>query len=284
MNKFSLALAVCAAALMTGCSTAVVPAGPAQAAALAQNAPLPAGAARVYVLPTHSSSLYGRLNGRATVALFQLGFSHGVTVGSTNAHTYVVFDIGAGSYDLRAEADPISKVTKTMTFVAGQTYYLRPTFFRSGDNLKWGQPLKNMALEPVPAATARAEIAKMRMSAIPAEGKIFLARTLAPHPQGYGYNGTMPYSYMPSPPVAPTAGPAPAAQPTPAAAAPVPAPAPQPAPQAVAPRPAAQTPAAVKTESTVLEEKLRALKSMEKQGLITRQEFDAKRKSLLGAY
>ena len=237
--------AVLAAALMVGACTRPPPKMiAAETADFKTNVSAPAGAARVYILPTLSKGLFTDLDGRAGITIFAENSEKGAPLAWTSKSTFVAFDIAPGTYDVMAySTSSILKFTKALTFNAGNVYFYRPTFFRSEKDLsaKGSGPdsvNNGMNFEPVPAEAGRAEIHRMDMSALKAEGQNFLAMTRA---------GGMPPRYA------------------------VPA-------QTYYPQPLPDT--GFKT----VEQKLSDLQQLYNKKLITKEDYDAKRQAILNAY
>ena len=242
-------LTVCAAALLVaGCSSPPERlAGPQTPLSQASFAPSP-GAARVYILPTHSQGLFSDADGRARISIFPADKERGVTLGSTTANRFLAFDIAPGSYDLVAHgSDPFSKVEQPLDVAAGKTYFLRPVFFRTANDLR-EHGATGMGFDPIPADQAEAEANHFTMAPLTEKGATFLRQTMTP--------------------------PQPVAQPAPSTVA-------QPA--FVAPQPQA-APVPPAASSGTLEEKLRVLQRLYREGLISKSDLDAKRKALLDAF
>ncbi|MDA8233169.1 MAG: hypothetical protein M0006_17700 [Magnetospirillum sp.] len=268
MTKAALIAAVLAVA---GCQSAVVPASPQQSAEFKTGIAAPAGLARVYVLPTRSKGLMTELNGHASVALFPDGSDRGALMGATSKDSFVAFDITPGTYDVLAYGDdPFAKTTHSLTFDAGKVYFLRPSFFRTAaempSNPDVGYRPTGMGFDDVPPDAARAEIGRLTMAALTPEGKAFLTRMAQAR--------TAPAALPAAMPVAPP--PAPAA-PVPQAAAPA-------APPAPAAAQTAPAPADAQATFATIERKLKELRRLRQENLITQDQYDAKRKALLDAY
>jgi hypothetical protein len=218
--------------------------------------------ARVYLLPTHSRGLFEDLDGRATFSIFPENSERGTRLGTTSKSSFLAFDIAPGNYDIAATADPLARVTKPFTFEAGKTYVLRPSFFRSAKELQGaGNVPPGMGFDEIPTTDARAAIATLDMASLTPEGKSFVDRTSVGD-----------------------------TKPTPAAARTAPAVAAPPVPAAVAAEPpAASLPAApahpsVDERFSEVQRKLKELKQLRQDGLITEQDYDEKRKAVLAAY
>lgn len=272
MIKFgTIAMALMALAL-GGCATSprAVSSDP-RAAEFKSSIAAPPGLARVYILPTFSKGLFTDLEGHARLAIFREGAELGAKLGVTGKTSFVAFDIGAGTYDILAYGDdPMTRVTRPIQLEAGKVYFLRPAFFRSvkemgGPGLSNAPGLSSanggMAVDTVDSAVAGPEIRQLAMAALDPEGEVFLQKTRqaipAPAP-----------SVMPvMPPVA-----------TPMPASPPPLAPPAPAAMTAAP------PADSGDSFAVIERKLKEIKQLRHEGLITQPEYDAKRKAILNAY
>ncbi len=263
-------LTVCAAALLTaGCSTPPERPASAQTSAYLSSFAPPPGEARVYILPTHSQGLFSEADGHARISLFPADKERGVVLGSTAADRFLAFDIAPGSYDLVAHGnDPFSKVEQPLDVAAGKTYFLRPVFFRTTQDLH-ATGSTGMGFDPIPAEQAEAEVSHFGMAPLTEKATDFLRQTLTPAAQ----------------PMARPA-PAPVYAPAPAVAAPAPAYAPAPAPAYAPAQPAPQTTASPPppVAGGTLEEKLRVLQHLYQQGLISKSDLEVKRKALLDAF
>ncbi len=266
-------LTVCAAALLVaGCSSPPERlAGPQTPLSQASFAPSP-GAARVYILPTHSQGLFSDADGRARISIFPADKERGVTLGSTTANRFLAFDIAPGSYDLVAHgSDPFSKVEQPLDVAAGKTYFLRPVFFRTANDLR-EHGATGMGFDPIPADQAEAEANHFTMAPLTEKGATFLRQTMTPpQPVAQPAPSTM---AQPAPMMMAQPAPMMMAQPAPSTVA-------QPA--FVAPQPQA-APVPPAASSGTLEEKLRVLQRLYREGLISKSDLDAKRKALLDAF
>ena len=292
---------VASVAIAGACSSQPPAADPQAAAEFKSHIAAPSGSARVYILPTLSKAMYSDPEGRAAIAIFNDGSEKGAPLAWTAKDTFVAFDIAPGTYSLMASTEgPFAKFTQSTTFENGTVYFLRPTFFISARDLASGgagaaAQGAGMGFEPVPFAVGNGEIQSMDMAALHSEGRTFLAQAqarLAPPavanpPQTQPIRPVVSVPALPPPaaeppPPAATAAPAAAA---PAVAAPVAAraPAPAPAPAAV---PAPASPAAAPADTTfrVVEQKLKDLRRLREEGLITKEDYDAKRRAILDAY
>jgi len=265
MNNFLRWVAVSAAFVVGACAAPLPTADSQTARSQAAGefkthiAALP-DSARVYILPTLSKGMFTDPEGRAGFAIFHDGSEKGAPLGWTARTTFVAFDIAPGTYDLMAYADgAFTKFTKSLTFEAGAVYFYRPAFFRSAKELApAGSSLaaqgNSMGFDPVASAIGGSEIQSMDMAALKPEGQTFLAQArVRPIPAQYAYP---PPQYIPaaSPPA-----PAPAAVATPA-------------------------PAAADATFRVVEQKLKDLRRLRQEGLITKDEYDAKRRTILDVY
>jgi len=265
MIKFgTIAMALMALAL-GGCATSRPPASDPRAAEFKSSIAAPPGLARVYILPTFSKGLFTDLEGHARLAIFREGAELGAKLGVTSKTSFVAFDIGTGTYDILAYGDdPMTRVTRPIQLEAGKVYFLRPAFFRSVKEMG-GPGLANanggMAVDTVDSTVAGPEIRQLAMAALDPEGEVFLQKTRqaipAPAP-----------SFMPVMP--PMAAPMPASPP----------PLAPPAPAAMTAAP----PADSGDSFAVVERKLKEIKQLRHEGLITQPEYDAKRKAILNAY
>ena len=143
------------------------------------NIAAPPGYARIYILPTLSMGMFSDLEGIANIGLFLDGSEKGAPLASTDRSTFVGFDLLPGTYDLMAYNGPITKVTKSISFTAGNVYFLRPVFFRSAKDLSksgsgMGAVGNGMGFDPVPPTVARTEIARMNMASLRPRGQNFL--------------------------------------------------------------------------------------------------------------
>ncbi len=270
--SFAAAL-ILGALVLAGCAgTAPPPADP-HSAEFKSNRGGPPGLARVYLLPTYSKGLFRDLEGRAAFAIFPEGSEHGARLGETSKGSFVAFDIGPGNYDLMAYGDdPLTRVTKPMEVEAGKAYFLRPAFFRAAKELS-ANPAEirgGMGFDQVPASDAAAELTQLEMASLNPEGRAFLDRTVAAERPRPGGLPTPAAAVVPHPPTVQPVPPAPVAA--------------SPAAPMVSPQDTAPVKETAGDSFAVIERKLRELKQLRQQGLITQQDYDGKRKAILNAY
>jgi len=224
MKNLSRRLVGALAITVTACaSPPPQPSSPATAAFAADMA-APPGRARVYILPTLSKTIYSDPEGRAGIAIRDDG--DGARLAWTGQTTFVAFDLPPGRYTLMADAEgAFAHFARSLRFAAGTVYFLRPTFFASTADLTQGNAKGGMDFEPVAPVVGRAEVRRMDMAALTAEGQAFLAQVRSAPPPGT--------SLMPD------------------------------------------------TSLATVERKLRELRQLHQDGLITTEEFDAKRRAIL---
>jgi hypothetical protein len=203
------------------------------------------GMARIYVLPTYSKGLYSDLNGRATISIYPDGSSRGVRLASTARSMFVAFDIAPGPYDMVASAEvSIERVTKSLIAAPDTTYFLRPTFYRSAKD--------------VPADPSQAMPGLGFDMVDPDDGRMEIQRmtmaAITPESEAF-LARTMGVKTS-----APTAAAPPAALPAPVVTAPS------------------------SSNFATVEQKLKDLQKLKNEGLITQQDYDERRRSILNAY
>jgi len=252
-----LALAVCACA-----APPPIASSPA-ASEFRSNVAAPSGLARVYVLPTLSKGMFTDPEGRAGIGIFNDGSDKGAPLAWTAKSVFVAFDLPPGTYSLMAYTDgTFTKFSTSMTFDAGTVYFLRPTFFASAKDVAAAGGVKSpgMHFEALTVAAGSREIQGMEMAALRPEGQAFLAQA--------GARSAPPQApYATSTQVQPAVQAAPATHPA------------QPAPAAM---PAQATPEAA--PFAVIERKLKDLRRLRQEGLITKEEYESKRRAVLDAY
>ncbi len=233
--------------LVAGCADRAPEGNDPRAAEFKSRQAPPPRAARVYVLPTVSKGLFGDLDGKETIFIFPDASEQGTKLGATDKSRFVAFDIGPGRYDLLAKAaDPLARVTEPFTFDAGKTYYLRPSFFRSAAELSSSGQKAGMTFDRLAAADGAQAVASLDMAQISQEGGTFLAQTFA-----------RPAVVAPAPVASPPAG---------------------------AAMPAAPPATAGSSAFSTVERKLRELKALRDEGLITPDQYAAKQKVILESY
>ena len=262
-RKLGAAL-ILVALFATGCASVMPTAGSRPAAAVNRisaeyknNLRAPANAARVYVLPTFSTGLYRTLDGRATIGVDREGPKPvGASLGQTTAHSFIAFDVAPGSYDFYAQGHAIaSRATSTVNLKAGKVYFLRPVFYRSEKDLaaewaKGGLKPNGLDFGSVRPEVARTEIANLDLAPLTPDGEAFLKASLA-----------APRSTQPA---------------AAAVAAPVP-------PSAAAPAEPSQAQPTLMRDQAI-EKRLEILRDLYRKGLISKIEYDTKRKELLDAF
>lgn len=209
----------------------------------------PPEAARVYLLPTYSKGLFRDLNGRASFAIFSGGSDRGVRLGSTSKAYFLAFDVAPGRYDIQASGDDaFARMSKPFDFEAGKSYFLRPSFFRAAVEIPNGTLAvqRGITFDMLPASAAATELAGLDMAALTAEGQAFVKQT---------FGST---SAVHAPPLAVSAPPAASEQ-------------------SVAPNNA-------EDRYSAAQRKLRELKGLHAEGLITQEDYDSRRKAILDAY
>lgn len=136
MSKVRRWVMVAAVLLVSGCAHPPPKVVSPATSEFKTNVMAPAGLARVYILPTLSKGMYSDLEGRAGIAIFYDGSEKGAPLAWTAKSTFIGFDITPGTYDLLAyTSSTVTKFTKSLTFESGAVYFLRPTFFRSMKDL-----------------------------------------------------------------------------------------------------------------------------------------------------
>ena len=285
MKKLAPVLIASVAVVVGACSSPPPAVNSAATAEFKRTVAAPADSARVYILPTLSKGMFTDPEGRAGIAIFNDGSERGAPLAWTAKQTFVAFDIPPGTYDLMAYTDgSFTKFTKSMTFANGSVSFLRPTFFRSARELSAAgsgaaAPNNGMGFEPVPLAIGVDEIGGMAMAELAPEGQAFLAQARtrpsppqSVHPPAGPAQPAAPYAPPPAqPPVTP-----------PVVAPPTVVPPPVPVPAAVPPAPPVVAP--LDNQFRVVEQKLKDLRRLRQEGLITKEEYDGKRRAILDAY
>ena len=206
----------------------------------------PPGQGRVYVLPTYSKGLYSDLKGEAAIAIFPDASNRGVRLASTTHSMFVAFDIAPGTYDLEATGEAgVARVTKSLVVAAGSTYFLRPVFYRSARDIPTDLSQTTPGLG---FDDVNPDVARMQIQRMTMAALSSSGQAFLDKTMGAGAQ-------------APTVAPVVQGQPAPTV-----------------------VPVPTQNNFQIVEEKLRNLQKLRDEGLITQQDYDERRRSILNAF